>query len=499
MSSSKSFQRLSAAPAEPTVARIEFGLRIWSAVCCAAAVSLAAWAAAFNPRIHLVPLGILALTVVIAEHRDRLFGDETSVSGTIVVAMAAVVAFSDGAWLLGPMICGAMAGIYWPHLRRRAWSRCAINTASMALAAGAAAAVFHASGGTVSHINVAWLLAGFGSVLTFWVVNSAVLGVAVGIIQRRRLLDVCLQLVRSDTGLLPFAALGLVTGEIFLKVDPLAGWALLIALLLVLDVVVIRQAGRAFIRSFAFGTVALVSATLALSFSAANAHPSIPLAVVAVGVLGAAGAQFLKSLDGGSFAVVLATVSASVLLEPSHSILVPAAIGLAVACPLFLERRTWPARIASLEAPRSALVAAAGSMALLRGEVGSLPGDLVAGVVAGVVALLVWHAVLLGQVVVSSSVDSWPAAADVVRSDLATFACGGVVGAFVGWVGLEFGVGALAAATLPVSCCVPSCCDSAFDGVSRRRTSWMRTTSWMSSAVPSSICQRRGCPTVRSA
>ena len=62
------------------------------------------------PRV--VAVMCLAGFVLIAEHRDCLFGDETSISGGVVIAMAGVVVFRNDSYLFGPFACGLVAGLY---------------------------------------------------------------------------------------------------------------------------------------------------------------------------------------------------------------------------------------------------------------------------------------------------------------------------------------------------------------------------------------------------
>jgi hypothetical protein len=273
---SKSFQHLRITPSEPSSAANSGSLRAWALICFVSAIGVVALAVGGNPGVELLPFMVFGLTVVGAEHRDRLFGDETSVSGTIVVAMAAVVGFSRGAWLLGPTTCCALAGVYWPHLRRCAWSRVAVNTASMALAAAAAAAVFHETGGAATRLGLIWLSLGVAALCAFWIVNSMILGAAVAIIQRRSLRVVCFELVRSDTGLLPFAVLGLFSGYVVLQVGIFAGWLLLLAVLLGLDVLVIRKSGRGVVQRFALR----VGRVLGARGSIARRHARPPIVEV---------------------------------------------------------------------------------------------------------------------------------------------------------------------------------------------------------------------------
>src|SRR6476659_9795887 len=70
----------------------------------------------FTPLPPLVPFLVLGALLVLAEHRFVLFGDETSMSGSIIVAVASVFVFADTAPLAGPMLVDSLGGLYLPQL-----------------------------------------------------------------------------------------------------------------------------------------------------------------------------------------------------------------------------------------------------------------------------------------------------------------------------------------------------------------------------------------------
>ena len=84
-------------------------------------------------------VGALALLFVVAEHRDRVFVDETGLSGSIAVALAASYFFASEGWVGGAFLCCAVGGLYVPHVRDRALSKIVINSASFGLSALATA------------------------------------------------------------------------------------------------------------------------------------------------------------------------------------------------------------------------------------------------------------------------------------------------------------------------------------------------------------------------
>ena len=76
-------------------------LRLLSFLMLAVAVAIAIVGLVTVSAPAVLPVLLFGTTMVAAEHRDRLFGDETSVSGSIAVAMATVLVFARGSWLDG--------------------------------------------------------------------------------------------------------------------------------------------------------------------------------------------------------------------------------------------------------------------------------------------------------------------------------------------------------------------------------------------------------------
>ena len=77
-----------------------------------------------------------------AEHVIVHLPNGSSVSGSVMISLAAVFVFRDTAPLLGPLLVGMAGGIYWPHLRQR-------ELASAGLQHGGARALVAGRGGRV--------------------------------------------------------------------------------------------------------------------------------------------------------------------------------------------------------------------------------------------------------------------------------------------------------------------------------------------------------------
>jgi hypothetical protein len=132
----------------------------------------------FTPLPPLVPFLVLGALLVLAEHRFVLFGDETSMSGSIIVAIASVFVFADTAPYAGPMLVAALGGVYLPHIRERRTSVAISNAAGFSLSAVAAASLVAAVGyrDTISWPTVATCVV--AAVVADWIVNSFIVGIA---------------------------------------------------------------------------------------------------------------------------------------------------------------------------------------------------------------------------------------------------------------------------------------------------------------------------------
>lgn len=125
----------------------------------------------FTPLPPLAPLLALGTLVVLAEHRSVLFGDETSMSGSIVIFASSVFIFVDTSPLAGPLIVGSIGGIYLPHIRHSDIAKVTVNAAGMGLSTLAASLVVAVSPGWMSSNRV--LICSL-SVGVFWCVNNFV-------------------------------------------------------------------------------------------------------------------------------------------------------------------------------------------------------------------------------------------------------------------------------------------------------------------------------------
>jgi hypothetical protein len=432
----------------------EVGLRVFAGAAVLVAGGTIAFASLSGPSVSWGPVLVLAALLVCAEHRDRLFGDQTSASGSIVVAMAAVLAFSSGAWLVGPMLCSALAGAYWPHIRTRAWSRVAVNASSMSLAAATAATIFHLVGTGAHELGPRAIAAGAAAVLAFWAVNSLVLGIAVATIQGRRLWEVYRSLLVSETELLGFAYGGFLIGFVFANASLWSGALSLALLLIVLDLSVMGRSAHSLHRlTFAVPGIAAVAVVTALVLLGLDDTRLASPALVALVGLGLAAnlVGMRRREEFLLFAALVTVTAASVSPGTRGSFFAPIAIGL-LACliPMWRRATSW-SRLAVICAAVLGAVSAMAAIHLFpRGLLASLPGSALAGAAGGLAALTAWHAVLGLSLMLKVGPRSASAVVGVMRDEIAFALVAGICGAASGWIGAQWGVAVLASLLVAV-------------------------------------------------
>jgi hypothetical protein len=242
-------------------------------------------------------LMLLSALVVVTENRDRLFGDETSMSASVAVAICAVLVFRESAPLFGPLVCASCAGLYWPHLRTGDLSKVAVNSSSIGLSALAAAEFYDLLLGAKPSIADV-LLVCVPMVILYWVVNSALLAIAMALLDRGRALSLAVSLVRSETEMLLFAMGGAVCGLVYTELNPWAGVLLLVAVIAAADRLVLSRGNLMVKRSSGVSVtilIVLVVGCLAASGAAFTASGFASVGAVAVGAIVGAGVLFCSS------------------------------------------------------------------------------------------------------------------------------------------------------------------------------------------------------------
>ena len=256
-------------------------------------------------------VGALALLFVVAEHRDRVFIDETGLSGSIAVALAAAYFLASEGWVGGAFLCCALGGLYVPHVRGRAFSKIVVNSASFGLSALAASGVLSLVRALELSVGEA-VLAFLVGVGTYWILNSLLLSVATAALSGERMRSQLFELIRSDTVMLLFGLGGGICGVVMAEVGVWAGLATLVALLVALDVFVISvPAGLTVLRS----AWAIVLAR-GVSGGVAGTVGAVVTRGLAISALGAI-AGLVAGMVAGAV-VVVCIVGARLLMRHRH-------------------------------------------------------------------------------------------------------------------------------------------------------------------------------------
>jgi hypothetical protein len=257
-------------------------VRLLSTMFAASFVALLVILAATSAPPSGIMLLVLLAFAVMATHRETVFGDETAMSGSIVVIVASIVAFQSGAAVLGPVLCSAVAGIHWAQVRDRSWSKVVVNSSATGLAAAAGAALFAATRFQES----AWSLiaASFAAILAYWLVNNILIGVVLAVVSGDRLSAKVLDLIRSETEMLLFALAGALCGLLFFEVGTWAGAVALAMVLVAVDVMVISRPHPYSVRMRHPGLPATVGRAVACAAGVSAAYAATRWITVFVGV-----------------------------------------------------------------------------------------------------------------------------------------------------------------------------------------------------------------------
>jgi len=148
----------------------------WCALVGAAALGGAIALGANHGPVPLTELAVLVGLCVFAEHMVVRHDNGAALSGSVVVALAAVFVFRHDAPLLGPLIVGLAGGLYLPHLRRGQWLLIFFNAGNFGLSTLSAAAAYQVVAGPSTSI-VTSLLGGIAAGLTYCALNVSIVGV----------------------------------------------------------------------------------------------------------------------------------------------------------------------------------------------------------------------------------------------------------------------------------------------------------------------------------
>jgi len=146
--------------------------------------------------------------------------EQSGLSASLMITVAAVVLFRDTAPELGPLLVGLSGGIYLADIRNRDWRKILFNAANLGLAAFLASCVFSLI--VVTDPSLPFLLAAsIPVVLVSSLANWLFVVLAMSMLTRRSVSELGRQMWISEFQVLPFGFLGVMLGELYLT---LGGW-----------------------------------------------------------------------------------------------------------------------------------------------------------------------------------------------------------------------------------------------------------------------------------
>jgi hypothetical protein len=184
----------------------------------ASALGCAVALAVVGPSPDLVALGIFGGLSVFAANTSVVLPNDSALSASFMLCIASVVVFHGDAQYLGPLLVGAGAGLYVPHLRERQWKKVLFNVGSLGLSALAAAAVYSVVPDNVVDSVAGELAASIPTALTYSLVNFIFLAMALSLSEGRRLATVADELWLGDLQIYPFAIVGVLLGDLYVEV-----------------------------------------------------------------------------------------------------------------------------------------------------------------------------------------------------------------------------------------------------------------------------------------
>lgn len=204
------------------------------------ALAIAGLVTTGDPGLPLSIVLTLAFLFSVAEHRGRVYSDETGMSGSIAVGVCAATYVGSQGWVVGAFFICSAGALYLPHLRARSWTKVIVNMGCFGVSGLVAGLVVHAIESTAVLPSEALVgLAAIPAVAAYWACNSLLIGAATAALGGRNVVAAVWELIRSETVMLVFAVGGAMCGLVMVEVSRWTGIAALVALLVALDVFVI--------------------------------------------------------------------------------------------------------------------------------------------------------------------------------------------------------------------------------------------------------------------
>jgi hypothetical protein len=393
-----------------------------------------------------LPIGFVALAVAAAQ-QETLFGDDTALSATMIVILAAAGSFAAGGpgWLVG--LCGLLGGLNADHLRCRAVRKLVVNSSCTTLAALMCAGTAWAIQQLRAPPGLEAFVGAVAAATVYWVVDNCLVAVVLTVVDGRPLRAQMRNLTRSETLLVPCAAVGFLLGFAGLR-GALPVWAAFLSLVTLVAAtrfVVVDRPPFASMRStvswLALAALTAVSVVTAVLGTGAT----VPLAVMLGGVpVIATLAIALERVRPGAGAIVpiMGAVIAASVFHGGTGLAASTAAALAGGLSVVVARR---AALAGAVAALAGAVAIAATVALVSPHSEALITEAVLGASIGVTYLVAVHLVYAAALFRRVGRDAWRPATSLLRVDADVFVLSGLLaGIGVGTVANSSAIAAIA-------------------------------------------------------
>ncbi len=384
--------------------------------------------------------GVLLFLSFVAAQKDAVFSDETAISESILVAHAAVgVAVGTGQLLIA-FSCGLLGGVHLSHIRERSLTKIVINAGAIGLSALAAGAIAYGLGGA-SPNSLRMLYSGAVATCVFWVLNNSIIGFAISAAQGRGAPRTIAGLIRSEAEMLVFAFLGFLTGYLFVEVGTWAGTIGLVALLVLVDVAVIRRPPhipkRRFFASVAQVALAGVVVVAAIVSAVVETFPDRWGFVALLGAMATAAVVMSRlPVVPGALPSTLAIVLAGAVFGAEAPIAAPLTAGVTmgiVACVLGRRRSILAASSELAAAGCGGLAAGIVFLELPLRETSSLPTFIGVVLAAGVAVVGARHLFLGAMLTARLGREARRVALELSAADIPSIAVTAVGGVLAWW------------------------------------------------------------------
>jgi hypothetical protein len=303
------------------------------------------------------PVLLLALVVALCINRFAFFSSEIAATAEVAVLTAAVVAFRDDAWVLGPLAVALLVGpLDTLHWERRSFLRMAYNAGNRATATFAAVVTFALVREGAHGSATMLFVAATAAAIVFALVDSSITVTLLWIQGEPAIRAAAVHVLELDSLTVPLALYGATAGVLATEV----GWWAAVPVLVPVAFIPELALGRRGWRGVAIRNVAMSAVIVMLAVAIVVSLPSSDAAIAVLVVLAAAmGGELAVDTRAPVPPLLALVVTAAVVLLRGELVFV-AAVLVAVVGTL----SAWMVKAARARPPVATALSAAGLAAV---------------------------------------------------------------------------------------------------------------------------------------